>query len=205
MSERTYFYCRVSTSEQTTSNQVLAFKNHGYNVDNRFVVQENVSGQIAAMDRKEFRNLFDNKLMDGDTLVVLKLDRLGRNNIDVQRTIDRLLAKGIKLHCLDLPTKDLSTAEGKLMLQLLSSFAEFERSRIRERTLEGQTRARLEGKRMGRPPKVTPDKVATLRLQHSIAEVGKLLGVSASTVKRHNSKYKREQSKKQILEQALHH
>ncbi|MCF2849181.1 recombinase family protein [Pseudoalteromonas sp. ACER1] len=190
MSHRTYFYCRVSTAEQTTKNQVLAFKNHGYDVDERFVIHENVSGYVSAMDRKEFQNLFENKLMDGDTLVVLKLDRLGRDNIDVQNTINRILSKGIKLHCLDLPSKDLSSPEGRLMLQLLSSFAEFERNRIRERTLEGQARARSEGKVIGRPPKVTPEKVAMLRTTNSISKVGKLLGVSASTVKRLQSKYK---------------
>ncbi|MDD0156974.1 recombinase family protein, partial [Shigella flexneri] len=74
------------------------------------------------------------KLEEGDTLVVLKLDRLGRDNIDLQNTVTLLNDKGVKLICLDLPVKDLSSSEGKLVLQLFSTFAEFERNRIRERT-----------------------------------------------------------------------
>ena len=184
MSQRTYFYCRVSTTEQTTANQVLAFKDKGYDVNEQFVVEDSVSGSVQAMARKEFRNMVDNKLASGDTLVVLKLDRLGRDNIDVQQTIGMLIEKGVNVHCLDLPTKDLSTVEGKLMLQMFSAFAEFERNRIRERTEEGQARARAEGKTIGRPAKATPEKVAELRQEHSIAEVAKKLDISISSVKR---------------------
>ena len=96
MSQRTYFYCRVSTSDQTTANQVQAFKSKGYEVNEDFVIAETVSGAVCAMERKGFRNMVENKLIKGDTLVVLKLDRLGRDNIDVQQTIDLLLEKGIK-------------------------------------------------------------------------------------------------------------
>jgi Site-specific recombinases, DNA invertase Pin homologs len=82
--------------------------------------------------------------------VVLKLDRLGRDNIDAQHTISMLLEKGATPISLDLPTADLSSAEGRLMLQMFSAFAEFEQNRIRERTLEGQARAKSEGKKLGR-------------------------------------------------------
>lgn len=184
MSQRTYFYCRVSTTEQTTANQVQAFRDKGYEVNEQFVVEDRVSGSVQAMARKEFSRMVEHKLASGDTLVVLKLDRLGRDNIDVQQTIDMLLNKGIKVHCLDLPHQDLSTAEGKLMLQMFSAFAEFERNRIRERTEEGQARARAEGKTIGRPAKATPEKVAELRLTHSIAQVAEKLGISISSVKR---------------------
>ncbi|WP_419149157.1 recombinase family protein [Pseudoalteromonas 'SMAR'] len=191
MSQRTFFYCRVSTTEQTVSNQVLAFKNHGYEVNDNFVVSENVSGAVTAMERQEFRNLYEHKLYDGDTLVVLKLDRLGRDNIDVQNTIEMLINKGVKVHCLDLPTRDLSTAEGKLMLQMFSAFAEFERSRIRERVKEGVARAKAEGRHCGRPPKATPSKVAELRKSHSLIEVAKLLGISVSSVKRLQAEFRK--------------
>ncbi|WP_295509362.1 recombinase family protein [uncultured Pseudoalteromonas sp.] len=96
------------------------------------------------MERKGFRAMVEHKLMKGDTLVVLKLDRLGRDNIDVQQTISLLLDRGISVHCLDLPTKDLSTSEGKLMLAM---FAAFEKDCIRERTIEGQVRAKAQGKK----------------------------------------------------------
>ena len=106
------------------------------------VVSETVSGSVEAMKRKEFKNLVEHKLEPGDTLVVSKLDRLGRDNIDVQNTVTNLSEQGVKLVCLDLPIPDLSSSEGKLMLQMVSSFAEFERNRIRERTQDGLRRAK---------------------------------------------------------------
>lgn len=185
MSHRTYFYCRVSTTEQTTENQVQAFKDKGYEVEEAFVVEETVSGSVCAMERKGFKAMVEHKLMKGDTLVVLKLDRLGRDNIDVQQTIKLLSDKGINIHSLDLPTRDLTTSEGKLMLRMFTAFAEFERDRIRERTIEGQARARAEGKTIGRPTKATPQKVAELRSSGlSIAKTAEKLNVSQATVKR---------------------
>ncbi len=193
MSQRTYFYCRVSTTEQTTANQVEAFRAKGYEVKEGFVVEETVSGAVCAMERKGFRAMVEHKLMEGDTLVVLKLDRLGRDNIDVQQTIDLLLKKGIKVHCLDLPTKDLSTSEGKLMLAMFAAFAAFEKDRIRERTIEGQARAKAEGKTIGRPSKVSPEKVAELRKSGlSISATAKQLSVSEATVKRLYAAYKKQ-------------
>lgn len=193
MSQRTYFYCRVSTTEQTTANQVEAFKAKGYEVKEGFVVEETVSGAVCAMERKGFRAMVEHKLMEGDTLVVLKLDRLGRDNIDIQQTIDLLLKKGIKVHCLDLPTRDLSTSEGKLMLAMFAAFAAFEKDRIRERTIEGQARAKAQGKTIGRPSKVSPEKVAELRKGGlSISATAKQLSVSEATVKRLYAAYKKQ-------------
>lgn len=193
MSQRTYFYCRVSTTEQTTANQVEAFKAKGYEVKEGFVVEETVSGAVCAMERKGFKAMVEHKLMEGDTLVVLKLDRLGRDNIDVQQTIDLLLKKGIRVHCLDLPTKDLSTSEGKLMLAMFAAFAAFEKDRIRERTIEGQARAKAQGKTIGRPSKVSPEKVAELRKGGlSISATAKQLSVSEATVKRLYAAYKKQ-------------
>ncbi|WP_105200485.1 recombinase family protein [Pseudoalteromonas sp. T1lg10] len=193
MSQRTYFYCRVSTTEQTTENQKQAFKDKGYLVDDAFVVEETVSGSICAMQRVGFRALVEHKLMKGDTLVVLKLDRLGRDNIDVQQTIQLLGDKGINVHSLDLPTRDLTTSEGKLMLRMFTAFAEFERDRIRERTIEGQTRAKAQGKKIGRPSKVSPEKVAEYRLERglSISKTASALNISVPTVKRHLATFRK--------------
>lgn len=157
------------------------------------MVEETVSGAVCAMERKGFRAMVEHKLMEGDTLVVLKLDRLGRDNIDVQQTIDLLLKKGIRVHCLDLPNEDLSTSEGKLMLAMFAAFAAFEKDRIRERTIEGQARAKAEGKTIGRPSKVSPEKVAELRKGGlSISATAKQLSVSEATVKRLYATYKKQ-------------
>lgn len=185
MTARTYFYCRVSTSEQNTLNQVQAFKDKGYEVAPEFVVHDTVSGSVCAMNRSGFKAMVEHKLMRGDTLVVLKLDRLGRDNIDVQQTISCLSEKGINVHCLDLPTKDLSSPEGKLMLRMFTAFAEFERDRIRERTKEGQARAKTEGKKIGRPEKVSISDVVELRKNGlSISKTATHLSISETTVKR---------------------
>ncbi len=148
---RTFAYCRVSTSDQSTENQIMAIRQAGYAVNDSRVISETVSGGVQAMQRKGFADMVTHKLEAGDQLVVLKLDRLGRDNIDVQQTITMLVDKGIDVVSLDLPVRNLSSAEGKLMLQMFSAFAEFEKSRIIERTKEGLVRARKEGKTLGRP------------------------------------------------------
>ncbi|OIK40338.1 recombinase family protein [Citrobacter portucalensis] len=148
---RTFAYCRVSTSEQETENQIIAIRQAGYDVLDNRVVSEVVSGGVQAMKRKAFADMVNHKLESGDRLIVLKLDRLGRDNIDVQQTIDMLVKRGIEVVSLDLPVRNLTSAEGKLMLQMFSAFAEFEKSRIIERTKEGLDRAKQEGKRLGRP------------------------------------------------------
>lgn len=184
---RTFAYCRVSTSEQTTENQIMAIRQAGYDVADNRVVSETVSGGIQAMKRKGFADMVIHKLEAGDRLVVLKLDRLGRDNIDVQQTIAMLVEKEIDVVSLDLPVRNLTSAEGKLMLQMFSAFAEFEKSRIIERTREGLARAKKEGKKLGRP-------VATNTLKRvqeakakglSQSKVANVLGLGIATVKRH--------------------
>ena len=187
---RIFAYCRVSTVEQTTENQILAIRNSGYEVQDSRVISETVSGSVLAMERKEFRSLVDHKLEAKDMLVVLKLDRLGRDNIDVQQTIELLKGKGVNVVSLDLPISDLGSSEGKLMLQMFSAFAEFERNRIRERTQEGLIRAKAQGKKLGRPAaKGTTESVLKCKAEGlSQSEVAKKLGLGIATVKRHWNK-----------------
>lgn len=183
---RTFAYCRVSTSEQTTENQIMAIRQAGYDVPDNRVVSETVSGGVQAMKRKGFANMVIHKLEKGDKLVVLKLDRLGRDNIDVQQTISMLVEKGIDVVSLDLPVSNLASAEGKLMLQMFSAFAEFEKSRIIERTKEGLARAKIEGKKLGRPAAVdTVKRVQEAKAKGlSQSKVAFELGLSLPTIKR---------------------
>ncbi|HFT4630876.1 TPA: recombinase family protein [Klebsiella pneumoniae] len=184
---RTFAYCRVSTSEQTTENQIMDIRQAGYDVIDNRVVSEVVSGGVQAMQRKAFADMVNHKLESGDRLVVLKLDRLDRDNIDVQHTIAMLLDKGIDVVSLDLPASNLASAKGKLMLQMFSAFAEFEKSRITERTKEGLERAKKEGKKLGRPiatdtrQRVQEAKTGGL----SQAKVAAALGLGIATIKRH--------------------
>ena len=183
---RTFAYCRVSTSEQTTENQIMAIRQAGYDILDSRVISETVSGGVQAMQRKGFADMVTHKLEKGDRLVVLKLDRLGRDNIDVQQTIAMLVAKGIDVVSLDLPVRNLASAEGKLMLQMFSAFAEFEKSRIIERTKEGLARAKTEGKKLGRPAATdTVKRVQEAKAKGlSQSKAALELGMSLPTIKR---------------------
>lgn len=186
---RVFAYCRVSTVEQSVENQIISIRKAGWDVPANRVLSDTISGSSLAMQRPEFVRLLD-RMEQGDTLVVLKLDRLGRDNIDVQSTILNLTERGIKVVSLDLPVSDLTSAEGKLMLQLFSAFAEFERNRIRERTQEGLQRVKAEGRQLGRPEATD----TTESVQHwksaglSQSKVAAKLGIGIATVKRHWNK-----------------
>ncbi|EEL9457995.1 recombinase family protein [Salmonella enterica] len=186
---RLFAYCRVSTTEQTTENQIHAISERGYTVEPHRVVSETVSGSVPASEREGFQRLIE-RLEPGDQLVVLKLDRLGRDSIDVQQTIDRLIKAGIVVHCLDLPIPNLSSSEGRLMLQMFAAFAEFERNRIRERTKEALNKRKADGVRLGRPEATTTttavQKVKGQGLSQS--EAAKALGLGIATIKRHWNK-----------------
>lgn len=192
MTGRIFAYCRVSTVEQDTANQILAIRKAGYEISCSRVISETVSGSTQAMKREQFKMLVDHKLEANDTLVVLKLDRLGRDNIDVQQTIEKLTNRGIKVISLDLPVKDLTTSEGKLMLQLFSVFAEFERNRIRERTKEGLARAQAEGKKLGRPIGGAEKTIKSVQLCKkdglTQSATAAKLSIGIATVKRHWNK-----------------
>ncbi|EML0283662.1 MULTISPECIES: recombinase family protein [Vibrio] len=184
---RIFAYCRVSTTEQSTENQIIAIRQKGYEVSDSRAVSETVSGSVEAMKREKFQLLINHQMESGDMLVVLKLDRLGRDNIDVQNTINLLTDKGMKVVCLDLPVADLSSAEGKLMLQMFSAFAEFERNRIRERTREGLERAKVQGKKLGRPRATSTTRAVQAKKADGLSQiqVAASLGVGIATVKRH--------------------
>jgi DNA invertase Pin-like site-specific DNA recombinase len=172
----------VSTKDQTTDNQVLQANNAGYTIEPHRVVSETVSGGSTAATRNEFQSLLS-KLESGDVLVVVKLDRLGRDNIDIQQTVESLVNKGIILRILDMP-HEIKGAEGKLMLQIFAAFAEFEKNRISERTLAGLERAKSQGKKLGRPVATgTRKKVENIQktgcTQQAAADA---LGVSLRTI-----------------------
>lgn len=151
---RTFAYVRVSTAGQTTENQLHEIENAGFSVEPRRIVSETVSGSTAAVQRSGFTRLID-KLETGDILVVTKLDRLGRNAMDVRATVDKLATLGVRVHCLALGGADLTSAAGKMTMQVIAAVAEFERDLLVERTQSGLVRARAEGKTLGRPGALT--------------------------------------------------
>lgn len=98
---RTFAYARVSTADQTAVNQIREIEAAGFSVDKRRVVTESISGSVSANQRPGFLKLLD-KMEEGDVLIVTKLDRLGRNAMDVRTTVEDLSNRGVRIHCLAL-------------------------------------------------------------------------------------------------------
>lgn len=148
-------------------------------------MEEKVSGSVPVSQRPGFQRLMD-KMEDGDTLVVTKLDRIGRDSIDVQTTVKLFTEKGIRLIVLQLGNLDLTSSAGELMVKVLAAVADFERDLIVERTQAGQARARAEGKHMGRPSKTTEGQkreiVAKLSQGATVSEVARVYEISRATV-----------------------
>lgn len=148
---RTFAYARVSTADQETQNQINEIHAAGFAVEPHRIVSETISGSVAIALRPEFIRLLD-KMEQGDVLIVTKLDRLGRNAIDVASTVARLEDAGIRVHCLALGGVDLTSSAGKLTMGVINAVAQFERDLLIERTQSGLDRAKAEGKTLGRPP-----------------------------------------------------
>lgn len=184
---RTFAYCRVSTADQTTENQVREIKAAGFSVEPKRVVSETVSGSVAAMERKGFAKLVD-RLEADDVLIVCKLDRLGRNAIDVRQTVDRLAAEGVKVHCLALGGVDLTSPAGRMTMGVINAVAEFERDLLIERTQAGLARAKAEGKALGRPPALSDaaqKEILAKRLEGlSLGSLAKEYNVSRAAIQR---------------------
>lgn len=176
-------YGRVSTAEQTTDNQRLEIEGAGYSVEYWF--EDTVSGKAHAAQRKQFSDMLS-KLRKKDTVVVSKLDRLGRDAPDVLATIKALATLGVEVVVLQLGKLDLTSPAGKLMLAMLAAVAEMERDLIVERTQAGLARAKAEGKTLGRPAKTTPEQrqamVQGYANKQSVSALAKLYGVSRATV-----------------------
>lgn len=184
---RTFAYCRVSTADQTTENQIQEIEAAGFRIEPKRVVSEVVSGSTAARERKGFARLVD-KLEDGDVLVVTKLDRLGRNAMDVRATVEALAAEGVRVHCLALGGVDLTSAAGKMTMAVIAAVAEFERDLLIERTQSGLARAKASGKALGRPSTLSEaDRREIMRQRDegvSLGVLAKAYGVSRAAIQR---------------------
>jgi len=184
---RTFAYARVSTTEQTPENQIREIEAAGFRIEPHRMVTETVSGAQAIGQRKGFARLLD-KMEKGDVLVVTKLDRLGRDAIDVSTTVARLEEMGIRVHCLALGGVDLTSSAGKLTMGVINAVAQFERDLLIERTQSGLARAKAHGKPLGRPATLTSDQQALVRKRiargESVSAIARDLGTSRQTIMR---------------------
>ena len=175
-------YARVSRADgQDTAAQVTALRAAGC----ERVYEERMTG--ARWDRPELQRLLDH-LRAGDVLVTWKLDRLGRSLKDLLLLLEKVEAAGAGFRSLT-EHVDTTTPSGRMMMQMLGAFAEFEREMIRERTRAGLAQARSEGRAGGRKPKLSRRQVdAAVEMvisgEKSAAEAARLFGVHPSTVSR---------------------
>ena len=184
---RTFAYARVSTTGQTTENQIQEIEAVGFQVEPRRIVTETVSGSTAIAQRRGFAKLMD-RLEAGDVLIVTKLDRLGRDAIDVSLTVKALAGMGVRVHCLALGGVDLTSSAGTMTMNVLNAVAQFERDLLIERTQSGLKRAKAEGKTLGRPATLSEQQKQAVRdglaAGESVSALARKLGTSRQTVMR---------------------
>lgn len=178
-------YARVSTQEQDNNVQITALKTAGC----VRIFEEKVSA--GRWDRPELHHLLD-QLRQGDILVVWKLDRLSRSLKDLLIILEKIQSVGADFQSLT-EAIDTMTPAGRMMMQIIGSFAEFERAMLRERTMNGLIAARKEGRIGGRRSKLTKrQKQEVIRLVNSgektAADAARLFNVHPSTIARLLSK-----------------
>ena len=178
-------YARVSTDDQLTRAQVDALEKAGCSQ----IFTEHASG--AQHSRPQLAAALA-VLRPGDSLVVWRLDRLGRSLPHLIETVRQLEAGGVELVSLS-EAIDTTTATGTLLFHLLASLAEFERGLARERTMLGLQAAAARGQRGGRPAALAPEQVKVARQLReegrSFAEIARAVGGSKSSVHRALTKY----------------
>lgn len=166
---RNFGYARVSTVEQNMDLQLAALKAAGCSA---ILTDEGFSG--ADFSRPGLTKMLKT-LRRGDTLIVWRLDRLGRSLFELLKLVRELNERGVEFRSLS-ESLDTSTSAGRLLLHILASMAEFERSLISERTRAGMAAARARGSMIGRRPAMTPEQLVDARLaidrdRQSVVEV----------------------------------
>jgi DNA invertase Pin-like site-specific DNA recombinase len=171
-------YARVSSTDQDLTVQLEALKAAGCTK----VFSEKASG-TSRNGRQELEALLD-YVREGDTLVVMRIDRLARSLRDLQNLVHDLQEKGVHLKATEQPI-DTSTPAGKAFLGMLGVFAEFETNLRRERQLEGIAKAKAEKKYKGRPAKIDGEAIRRLKAEgFGPAAIAKQLGIGRASVYR---------------------
>jgi len=181
MSRITFGYTRTSTGEQTHDSQLDALTAAGATR----IYTDTVSGTVAAMERVEFSKLMD-AAREGDEVLIVRLDRLGRSVPDILATIELLEARGVALRSLDGIVT--SGPMGRMVTTVLGAVAALERDLILERSRAGMAAARARGTHMGRPHSLSPEQRAHARELRaggmSYARIAQALGTSKRTAVR---------------------
>ncbi|ATF04086.1 putative integrases/recombinase (plasmid) [Phaeobacter gallaeciensis] len=177
-------YARVSTEEQNLDLQIEALTDVGCD---RIITDKGQSGKRAAETRPGFSEALD-LLGPGDQIVVWKLDRVGRSIADLIHLLKTFEEREVEFRSLT-DGIDTTTAGGRLVFHIMGALAEFERSLIQERTKAGLRAAKKRGKRLGRPPALTPAQIAHAKAaisakRETVTGMAEILGVNRSTIQR---------------------
>src|SRR6201981_993472 len=176
-------YARVSTYGQTLDAQLEQLRAAG--CSSRNIYREKLTG--ARADRRELNRMLG-KLAPGDVVTVTRIDRLARSTFDLFGIVKRIVNAQAQFRSLAEPWADTGTRAGRLMLAVLGGLADVERDLIRTRTAEGRTRAKAQGKHMGRPPRLTAAQKAEARRRRAegatLNELARSYDVSRSTISR---------------------
>lgn len=159
---KTYYYARVSTTEQNLDRQIELFRSIG--AEDRDIITDKQSGK--SLNRTGYNALKNAILRAGDTLVIKSLDRLSRSKTDIKNELKYFKDNNIRLKVADLPTTMIDLADeqswvidmvNNIMIEVLSSIAEQEYNTIHQRQSEGIAAAKAKGKHLGRPKLIKPD------------------------------------------------
>lgn len=159
---KTYYYARVSTTEQNLDRQIELFRSLG--AEDRDIITDKQSGK--SLDRTGYNALKNAILRAGDTLVIKSLDRLSRSKTDIKNELKYFKDNNIRLKVTDLPTTMIDLADeqswvidmvNNILIEVLSSIAEQEYNTIHQRQSEGIAAVKAKGKHLGRPKLIKPD------------------------------------------------
>ena len=160
--KKIYGYARVSTKDQNLDRQLIALREFG--IDDRDIIREKASGK--SLNREAYQTLRNQLLREGDTLVIVALDRLSRNKLHIKQELEYYRGRNIRVMVLDMPTTLCQVNEGQewiieminaILVEVLASLAEQERVKTLTRQAEGIEAAKLQGKHLGRPKMKTPE------------------------------------------------
>lgn len=160
--KKIYGYARVSTKDQNLDRQLIALREFG--IDDRDIIREKASGK--SLNREAYQTLRNQLLREGDTLVIVALDRLSRNKLHIKQELEYYRGRNIRVMVLDMPTTLCQVNEGQewiieminaILVEVLASLAEQERVKTLTRQTEGIEAAKLQGKHLGRPKMKIPE------------------------------------------------
>ena len=160
--KKIYGYARVSTKDQNLDRQLIALREFG--IDDRDIIQEKASGK--SLNREAYQTLRNQLLREGDTLVIVALDRLSRNKLHIKQELEYYRGRNIRVMVLDMPTTLCQVNEGQewiieminaILVEVLASLAEQERVKTLTRQAEGIEAAKLQSKHLGRPKMKIPE------------------------------------------------